>query len=103
MGFFSDLAREDYDRSYTDWALVRRLADYFKRHGKKLTITLVATLIAAGAAASSPVLVAYGVGLLDQNLQDLAAVLDCTGSLRAWSHSLDGKLGAQTRSHKGDR
>ncbi len=70
MGFFSDLAREDYDRSYTDWELVRRLAAYFKRHGKKLTITLVATLIVAGAAASSPVLVAYGVGLLDQNLQD---------------------------------
>ncbi len=70
MGFFSDLAREDYDRSYTDWELVRRLAAYFKRHGKKLTITLVATLIVAVAAASSPVLVAYGVGLLDQNLQD---------------------------------
>ena len=70
MGFFSDLAREDYDRSYTDWELVRRLAAYFKRHGKKLTISLVATLIVAGAAASSPVLVAYGVGLLDQNLQD---------------------------------
>jgi ATP-binding cassette subfamily B protein len=70
MGFFSDLAREDYDRSYTDWELVRRLAAYFKRHGKKLTITLVATLIVAIAAASSPVLVAYGVGLLDQNPQD---------------------------------
>ena len=70
MGFFSDLAREDYDRSYTDWELVRRLAAYFKRHGKKLTLTLVATLIVAGAAASSPVLVAYGVGLLDQNPQD---------------------------------
>jgi len=69
MGFFSDLAREDYDRSYTDWELVRRLAAYFKRHGKKLTITLVATLIVAIAAASSPVLVAYGVGLLDQNSQ----------------------------------
>ncbi len=70
MGFFSDLAREDYDRSYTDWELARRLADYFKRHGKKLTITLVATLIVAVAAASSPVLGAYGVGLLDQNPQD---------------------------------
>ena len=70
MGFFSDLAREDYDRSYTDWELVRRLAAYFRRHGKKLTITLVATLIVAVAAASSSVLVAYGVGLRDQNPQD---------------------------------
>ncbi len=70
MGFFSDLAREDYDRSYSDWELVRRLAVYFRRHGKKLTITLVATLIVAVAAASSPVLVAYGVGLLDQDPQN---------------------------------
>jgi ATP-binding cassette subfamily B protein len=69
MGFFSDLAREDYDRSYSDWELVRRLATYFKRHGKKLTTTLVATLIVAVAAASSPVLVSLGVGLLDENPQ----------------------------------
>ncbi len=69
MGFFSDLAREDYDRSYSDWELVRRLATYFRRHGKKLTTTLVATLIVAVAAASSPVLVSLGVGLLDENPQ----------------------------------
>jgi len=70
MGFFSDLAREDYDRSYTDWELVRRLAAYFRRHGKKLAVTTVATVIVALAAASSPVLVAYGVGLLDEDPQD---------------------------------
>ena len=67
MGFFQDLAREDYDRSYTDWELVRRLAVYFKRHGKKLAVTTVATVIVAVAAASSPVLVAYGIGLLEQD------------------------------------
>lgn len=67
MGFFQDLAREDYDRSYSDWELVRRLAVYFKRHGKKLAVTTVATVIVAVAAASSPVLVAYGVGLLEQD------------------------------------
>ncbi|MEE9216360.1 MAG: ABC transporter ATP-binding protein [Anaerolineales bacterium] len=70
MGFFADLAREDYDRSYTDWELVRRLAIYFRHHGKRLTITLVATLIVAVAAASSPVLVSLGVGLLDQDPQN---------------------------------
>ncbi len=70
MGFFADLAREDYDRSYTDWELVRRLAIYFRQHGKRLTITLVATLIVAVAAASSPVLVSLGVGLLDQDPQN---------------------------------
>lgn len=69
MGFFADLAREDYDRSYTDWELVRRLAIYFRRHGTKLTITLVATLIVAVAAASSPVLVSLGVGLLEEDPQ----------------------------------
>jgi ATP-binding cassette subfamily B protein len=69
MGFFADLAREDYDRTYTDSELVRRLAIYFKHHGKKLMVTLVATLIVAVAAASSPVLVSYGVGLLDEDPQ----------------------------------
>ena len=58
MGFFADLAREDYDRTYSDRELVGRLAVYFKGHGKKLTVTLVGTLIVAVAAASSPVLVA---------------------------------------------
>ena len=67
MGFFADLAREDYDRTYSDRELVGRLAVYFKGHGKKLTVTLVGTLIVAIAAASSPVLVAYGVGLLEQD------------------------------------
>jgi ATP-binding cassette subfamily B protein len=69
MRFFSDLGREDYDRSYSDWELVRRLATYFRRHGKKLTITLLATIIVAGVAASSPVLASLGVGLLDEDPQ----------------------------------
>ncbi len=67
MGFFSDLAREDYDRSYTDWELVRRLAAYFRRHGTKLTLAIFATLIMAGAAATSPIIVSYGVGLLEED------------------------------------
>ena len=65
MGFFSDLAREDYDRSYTDWELVRRLSTYFRRHGKKLTVTVLATLVVAGAAAASPVLVSLGIEALE--------------------------------------
>ena len=69
MGFFSDLGREDYDRTYSDWELVRRLATYFRRHGKRLTVTLLATLIVAGVAASSPVLASLGVGLLDEESQ----------------------------------
>ena len=51
MGFFQDLAREDYDRSYSDGELVRRLAVYFKRHGKKLAVTTVENVIVAVAAA----------------------------------------------------
>lgn len=67
MGFLSDLQREDYDRSYSDWDLVRRLADYFGRHRKRLVVTLLATLLVAGAAATSPILVSLGVGLLEED------------------------------------
>ena len=67
MSFFADLAREDYDRTYSDWELVRRLAVFFRGHSRKLIVTLVGTLIVAVAAASSPVLVSYGVGLLEQD------------------------------------
>ncbi len=69
MGFFTDLAREDYDRTYSDWELVRRLATYFRRHGRKLAIILLATLFVAGAGASSPILVSLGVGLLEEDPQ----------------------------------
>jgi len=67
MGLFSDLGREDYDRIYGDWELVRRLAAYFRRHPKKLAVSLTATFIMAGAAASSTVLISQGVGLLEQD------------------------------------
>ena len=69
MGFFADLEREDYDRTYGDLELVRRLATYFRRHGRKLAVTLLATLIVAGAGASSPVLVSLGIGLLQEDPQ----------------------------------
>jgi hypothetical protein len=80
MGFFADLAREDYDRTYTDRELVRRLAIYFRHHSKKLTVTLVATLIVAAVAASSPVLVSYGVGLLDEDPQSDLRRIGCAGA-----------------------
>ncbi|MFQ5943907.1 MAG: ABC transporter ATP-binding protein [Anaerolineales bacterium] len=70
MGFFSDLQREDYDRSYSDWELVRRLAVYFGKHGRRLIVTLLATIVMAGAAASTPILFSIGVELLEENPQN---------------------------------
>ncbi len=67
MGLFSDLGREDYDRIYSDWELVRRLAVYFGHHPRKLVIALTATFIMAGSAAYLTVLVSQGVGLLEQD------------------------------------
>jgi len=69
MGFFADLSREDYDRTYSDWELVRRLSVYYGKHGMRLAVTLLATLVMAGAAAASPILVSLGVGLLDTDPQ----------------------------------
>jgi len=69
MGLFSDLGREDYDRIYSDWELVRRLAAYFRHHPRKLVIALTATVIMAGSAAYLTVLVSQGVGLLEEDPQ----------------------------------
>ena len=43
MGFIMDgLDAEDYDRQYTDWALVKRIIGYFRPHGwKMLMVALV--------------------------------------------------------------
>ena len=82
MGFFADLAREDYDRTYTDSELVRRLAIYFRHHGKKLTSHAGGDAYSGGRRC-----IVAGSCLIwgraaRRRSTEFAAVPDCSGSLR---------------------
>lgn len=72
MGFFRDLEKEDYDRSYSDWELVLRLLAYFRPHGRRLLVAAVATLIMSGTIAATTLLVPQGIELLRINPDDPA-------------------------------
>lgn len=64
MGFFRDLEQEDYDRSYSDWELLRRLSGYFRPHARRLAVAGLATLAMSGAIAATTLLVPQGIELL---------------------------------------
>jgi ATP-binding cassette subfamily B protein len=64
MGFFSGLDAEAYDRTYTDRELIRRMAEYFRPHARRLLVVAIALLIISGAGAASPILVSRGVDLI---------------------------------------
>lgn len=72
MGFFRDLEKEDYDRSYSDWELVLRLLAYFRPHGRRLLVAAFATLIMSGTIAATTLLVPQGIELLRINPDDPA-------------------------------
>jgi ABC-type multidrug transport system fused ATPase/permease subunit len=68
MGFVLDgLDAEAYDRSYTDGALVRRIAAYFRPHTR--TMLIVAGTVALGSLAETiiPVVISRGIDLLAGN------------------------------------
>jgi ABC-type multidrug transport system fused ATPase/permease subunit len=65
MGFLmGGLEAEDYDRSYSDGELIRRIAVYFRPH--RATVTLVVAMVALGslAATATPLLIARGIDAL---------------------------------------
>jgi len=68
MGFVLDgLDAEAYDRSYSDRALVRRIAEYFRPHTR--TMLIVAGMVALGSLAETiiPVVISRGIDLLAGN------------------------------------
>ncbi len=64
MGFFEGLDAEAYDRSYRDRELLRRMARYFRPHGRRLVLISLLTLVISAAGALLPVVVARGVDLM---------------------------------------
>lgn len=88
MGFFTGLDVEDYDRQYSDWVLIQRIAGYFRPHRKRLVWVVVFLLLGSGAGAASPILVSRAVdeiqgGVRDEQILLLGGVVFLAGVL-AW-------------------
>ncbi len=64
MGFFEDLATEDYDRQYTDRQLTRRIVTYFSDQKRRLILTAITLSLMAVAGALLPLVVSRGIDLL---------------------------------------
>lgn len=86
MHLTGGLNPEEYDRSYSDRELVRRIAAYFRPHwGKVLLVAFMVTLISL-TATITPIIISRGIDLLSgspqlQLLLALAAVVTVLGAL----------------------
>lgn len=65
MGFFRGLNAEDYDRTYRDRDLARRMMVYFKPYWRPIAISSIGVLISALIGAFSPILISRSVDMLD--------------------------------------
>ncbi|MAT96861.1 MAG: ABC transporter [Anaerolineaceae bacterium] len=86
MGITGGLTPEEYDRSYSDRELVRRIVGYFRPHiGKVLLVAGMVSLISILATAT-PLIISRGIDTLAENPQlqlllTLAAVVTVMGAL----------------------
>ncbi|NIM96234.1 MAG: ATP-binding cassette domain-containing protein [Anaerolineales bacterium] len=64
MGFFSGLNAEDYDRSYSDRELMRRILRYFSPHTSRIVIITVTLSLIAISQALRPILVSRAVDVM---------------------------------------
>lgn len=86
MGITGGLTPEEYDRSYSDRELVRRIVRYFRPHiGKVLLVAGMVSLISILATAT-PLIISRGIDTLAENPQlqlllTLAAVITVMGAL----------------------
>ncbi|WP_420645651.1 ABC transporter ATP-binding protein [Candidatus Leptofilum sp.] len=86
MGITGGLNPEEYDRSYSDRELVRRIVGYFRPHiGKVLLVAAMVSLISILATAT-PIIISRGIDTLAANPQlqlllTLAAVVTVMGAL----------------------
>jgi ABC-type multidrug transport system fused ATPase/permease subunit len=87
MGFILDgLEAEDYDRSYTDGALIRRIIGYFWPHARTMATVSLMVVLASLVEAIVPIAVSRGIDLLAGNptaqvLLALAGGVTVIGSL----------------------
>ena len=60
---FANLDAEEYDREYTDRALIARLARYFAPHRRRVALIMVTTATIAALQAAVPILISRSVSL----------------------------------------
>lgn len=65
MGFFAGLDADKYDRQYPDSYLFRRLGDYLRPHTGRLVLVTVTGLLLSATGALIPVLLSYGINVLE--------------------------------------
>src|SRR3954447_12003385 len=86
MHLMGGLTAEDYDRTYSDWQLVRRITAYFRpQRGKVVLVALMVTLISL-ASTVTPIVISHGINLVTGNLPlqaliGLAALVTIMGAL----------------------
>jgi len=86
MSIMGGLNAEEYDRSYSDRELVRRIAAYFRPHGKRVALVALMVSLISLASTVTPIVIARGIDLLAGNPQlqlllALAAVVTVLGAL----------------------
>ncbi len=68
MGFLMDgLEAEAYDRTYSDGALVKRIASYFKAEWKRMTIIAVGVLLSSLIEVGLPIYISQSLDILENN------------------------------------
>lgn len=68
MGFVLDgLDAEDYDRTYSDRDLIRRIADYFRPHLRSMLMVAGAVVLGTAAEAAAPFVISSGIDMLEGN------------------------------------
>jgi ATP-binding cassette subfamily B protein len=75
MGFFSGLDTEGYDRQYSDRQLLTRMVEYFSPHKRRIIYIVVLLLIIALASAGLPLIISWGVDLLQGSFTGLLVAL----------------------------
>ncbi|MCB0183058.1 MAG: ABC transporter ATP-binding protein, partial [Caldilineaceae bacterium] len=91
MGLMGGLQAEEYDRSYSDVELVRRIAAYFRPQLPKVGLVAAMVSLISISSTVSPIIISRGIDLLSGNPQlqlllALAAVVTTLGALN-WGFS----------------
>ena len=83
MGFFGGLEQDRYDRQYGDRYLFRRLGHYFREQVRRIAVMSAMGLLVSLVQALMPIIIAAGVGALENHAGDLTLVL-LIGALLLW-------------------
>jgi ATP-binding cassette, subfamily B, bacterial len=82
MGFILDgLDTEDYDRQYSDRALLARITAYFRPHARQMVSVAIALTLGSIGGTGGPILIARAVDLLIYDLSLTAVLLMSLGIL----------------------